>query len=70
MIQMYKYVTGKLTANSNSMFPTSQGIYTGGHSHKIHKQRSRLKVRQQFFTQRIVDKWNSLSDYMTVAQPD
>ena len=31
-----------------------------GHTQKLFKRRSKLEVRRNFFSQRIVDKWNKL----------
>ena len=39
---------------------------TGGrrrHSKKLFKKRCRLDIRKYTFSNRVVDKWNSLSDY-------
>ena len=35
-------------------------LYTRGHSKKLYKPFSRLKIRSQFFSQRVIDEWNSL----------
>ena len=36
--------------------------YTRGHQHKLLKKRVRYDIRKYFFTERIVNMWNSLPD--------
>ena len=45
-----------------STYFTLNTATTRGHSLKLLKERSRLLVRQNFFTNRVVNLWNSLSD--------
>ena len=40
----------------------------GRHSKKLFKKRSRLDVRKFMFSNRIVDKWNSLTLVLTVQR--
>jgi len=35
-----------------------------GHSLKLYKKSSQLEIRKYFFSQRIVDHWNKLSERM------
>ena len=41
---------------------------TRGHSWKLAKDRSRLEIRKNFFTSRVVNIWNSLTDKVACAQ--
>ena len=40
---------------------------TRGHSLKLAKNRSRLDIRKYFFTNRVVEVWNNLSDTIVTA---
>ena len=46
----------------NNFFTMTTDSHTRGHKFKIQKQRSRLNIRKYFFTNRIVDSWNSLPE--------
>ena len=46
--------------NPTSFFTLSNTVTTRGHHHKLFKLRSRLLVRHNFFTNRVVSLWNSL----------
>jgi len=48
-----------------SMFELSTRKHLRSHELKLTKHRSKLKVRQHFFTERLVNRWNSL-DHHTV----
>ena len=62
MIQVFKIVTGIDHIDKDSLFPSAADISTRGHSQKIFKKRSRLKIRRTSFSQRIVNDWNSLPE--------
>ena len=53
----YDYVTGPDRCDSDSNTNT-----TRGHHHKFFKYRSRLLVSHNFFTNRVVNLWNSLPE--------
>jgi len=38
------------------------------YKYKLDKHRSRLETRKNFFSQRVVNNWNSLSDYIIEAE--
>ena len=65
MIEVYKYLNGKYDVDL-SFLPPSDGS-TRGHSLKLQKQFSKLKVRHDFFSLRVVDLWNSLPDSVVTA---
>jgi hypothetical protein len=61
MIEVYKYVHGKYSVNRD-LLAFDKGGVTRGHRYKLLKQRTRLSVRQNFFSCRVVDSWNNLPD--------
>ena len=60
MIETYKILSGKEKLNERSLFQRStfKGRY---HSMKLYKEYSRLNLRKNWFSQRVVQKWNSLT---------
>ena len=61
MLQVFKILNGYEDIDSSRLFTLSS---TGlrGHSLKLFKERSRLLLRKQTFTQRVVDSWNNLPE--------
>ena len=59
LIEVFKY-NHNIYNLSDSLFELKTRTNTRGHSYKLKKQRCNTTLRQQFFTQRIVDRWNSL----------
>jgi hypothetical protein len=66
MINTYKYVHG-LYKVSRPKFQLSEGKSTRGHSLKLIKDHCRLNVRSNFFSQRVVNAWNSLPESVVSA---
>ena len=60
MIQVYKIVSGMDRIDADSLFPPAPGLATRSNGEKIFKQRSRLDIRKNSFTMRVVDDWNRL----------
>ena len=59
LIEAYKYTHGFYHVNQDLLqFDTDSR--TRGHAYKLKKQRSRLDVRKNFFSVRIVNEWNNL----------
>ena len=68
LIEAYKIITGKENINSNQFFTPYTGIYNiRGHCHKLETTRSRLELRRNFFSQRVVRHWNNLPDNVVNA---
>jgi ribonuclease P/MRP protein subunit RPP40 len=68
MIETYKLITKKEKIDFNQFFKlATNDHYLGGHSKKIEKTRSRLDVRKNFFSQRIVNDWNKLPQHVVDA---
>ena len=68
MIQTYKIISEADRINKEKLFPSGNEPPTRGHSKKVYKQRSRLEVRQTFFSQRVVNDWNKLPEYVIQAE--
>ena len=67
--QVYKIVHGLNDISQESLFKfAKQDAGTRGHSYKIQKQHSRLRVREHSFSNRITNLWNSLPDYVVNAK--
>ena len=67
MIEVYKIVTGKYdTSLSYSIMVNSDSV-TRGNRYKLIKEHVRYDVRKYFFTNRVVDIWNSLPDSIVSA---
>ena len=71
MIETYKIVSGvydkRVTENLLPLHTSTQH-QTRGHSLKLAKNRSRLDIRKHFFTNRVVEDWNSLPESVVTAQ--
>eukprot|EP00794_Sanderia_malayensis_P003950 gene3950-4495_t len=59
MILVYKILNDYIDCDSSIFFMLNTSK-TRGHGFKIFKKRSRLQVRKNFFSQRIVNDWNKL----------
>ena len=58
MIIAYKMLNDLIDLDRESFFQMSNS-YTRGHSKKLYKPFSSLKIQSQFFSQRVIDEWNS-----------
>ena len=61
MIMVFKIMKGIVDLNYTTFFKLSTKN-TRGHELKLFKQRSRLNVKGNFFSQRIVESWNALPE--------
>ena len=62
MIQVFKIIAGIDRVDPELFFHSTSISQTRGHSQKLTKQRSRLELRSKFFSQRVIDDWNSLPE--------
>ena len=60
LIQVFKLLKGIDNMDYNKFFQLVDNSRTRGHRFKIVKVRSRLDVRNKFFSQRVVNSWNML----------
>ena len=66
-VQVFKIMHGIDKVDKGKLFQMSECNTTRGHSLKLFKKRSRLNVRANFFSQRVVDQWNSLPECVVTA---
>ena len=63
LIQVYKIMHGIDKVDKDKFFTVNRYSATRGHSLKLFKKkRSRLLVRANSFSNRVVDSWNSLTE--------
>jgi hypothetical protein len=61
LIETYKLLTGKEDINYCNFFQlNTNGCNLRGHDKKLFTGRCRLEIRRNFFSQRVIDNWNSL----------
>src|SRR5207244_4682245 len=60
LIEVFKMIKGLNKSDYKSFFTIVPNNITRGHKLKIVKGRSRLNIRQKFFSQRVVNDWNAL----------
>ena len=60
MLQTYRIMTGIDRISPDSLISMSNITSTRGHNPKIFKQRCSTKLRQDFFSQRVIEHWNAL----------
>ena len=66
MIDLYKYVYG-IYETDKPVFTFSTNRETRGHSLKLSKAHCRLNIRGSYFTERVVNTWNSLPEHVVTA---
>jgi len=65
MIETYKIINGKYDKTSAPHFSLGDGNYrTRGNDLRINTSRTRYDIRKHFFTNRVVNVWNSLPNYI------
>ena len=60
LIEVFEMVKG---LSGLSMFELSTTKHLSGHELKLNKHRSKLEVRRHFFTEQLVNRWNSLDHH-------
>ena len=64
MILTYRLINGMEKVDYHKFFSLQNNHYNlRGHNQKIVKTNVRLDVRKYFFSKRVIDKWNSLTEY-------
>ena len=67
LIEVYKIFHGLSTVRFSTFFELIHNERTSGHSLKLHKKRVMMDLRQHFFSDRIVNMWNTLSEDIVLA---
>ena len=67
MVQVYKIINQIDKVYISKLFIFAPHGATRGHSLKLFKPRARLNVRQQSFSNRVIDSWNSLPESVVKA---
>ena len=60
LIEAFKMIKGLNKSDYKRFFTLAQNNRTRGHAFKIVKNRSRVNIRKNFFSQRVVNDWNAL----------
>ena len=68
MIEAFKLLTGKANLDFSLFFKLSGDSKVRGHTYKIVRNSFRLDVRKNFFSNRVVDAWNELPQYVVDAE--
>ena len=66
LIQTFKLLTGKENVDYEILFNRSTN-HLRGHSFKLSKSQCNKLCRRRFFSQRVIDIWNSLSEFIVSA---
>jgi hypothetical protein len=68
LIQVFKIMKGFDKLDYRTLFEVSTMKKTRGHSLKLVKKGSNGELRRQFFSQRVINSWNGLSQYVIDAE--
>ena len=68
MIEVFKFLKGINKSDSGQWFHITNNVRTRGHRLKLVKNRSKLDIRKNFFSQRVVNDWNSLPETVVDAE--
>jgi ribonuclease P/MRP protein subunit RPP40 len=67
LIEVFKMIKGISKVNYRIFFTLDANSRTRGHKYKLVKNRSRLEIRRNFFSQRVVSQWNRLPSAVVEA---
>ena len=64
LVELFKISKGLSAIPWSLFFHVDNSKRTSGHSKKLVKESFKLDIRKYFFSQRVVDRWNSTSEEM------
>ena len=67
MIEVFKLIKGVTKMDSTKLINISSNTRTRGHACKLLKNRPRLDIRKNYFSHRVVNKWNALPAHVIEA---
>ena len=70
MIEAFKSLKGIAKLDYSLFFKLSGNSKVRGHTYKIVKNSFRLNVRKNFFSNRVVDAWNELPQYVVDTETE
>ena len=68
MIEVFKFTSGIYDTSLPPIFKMNKDTITRGHSRKIYLQRASKNIRENFFTFRTIQTWNTLPEYAINAK--
>jgi len=68
MIEVFKILTGKNDTAAAPVMDIYDLTTTRGNDFKLNKIRDKYNLRKYFFTNRVVNVWNSLPNYVITAE--
>ena len=68
MLEVFKILKGFSKVNYKNWFKLATNSRTRGHCYKLIGSRSRLDIRKKFFSQRVINAWNSLPSDVVQAE--
>ena len=68
LVNTFKILKGFAEVNVNDFFVLSHNRHTRGHDMKLYPENSRIDVRRNFFSARVVPWWNKLPDRVVSAR--
>ena len=68
LIEVFKFVNGQHVGYLKDMFEFSKENRGRCHQHKLVIKHSRTRLRQSFFSRRVVSKWNNLTENISSAE--
>ena len=67
MVQVYKSLNDIDIVDKDKLFTLSEYTSTRGHPKKLYKERPRLNIRANIFSNRVVNVWNNLPEQVVMA---
>ena len=68
LLEVFKMVKGISKVDYTTFFELAKNNRTRGHAYKLVKLRSRIDIRKNFFSQRVINGWNKLPAWVVEAQ--